>query len=302
MSMKVYNAFRVKDPDPKKLWPLLWKIRNKAEALVVAALKAHYWDLVRKMDTETKEYLEARGKLADTREASFRLAHARDNVRKAYKENSTSAQRDRYSLDVTVAVYPYRGEVYLRTFVESISIVGHVLDFVPKMRELEDYHYQNQTDRPEEVSAKDWRQRRRVWDGITSAYQDIGSHVALEVFSWGSFYRLDPWLNMATEWSANQPELPIREEVWAEELRKLKALEGVEITAREGRIRGGKRFSVFKEIDGKWTSIIDAKARRHKTLNRAADHVWFKHQPAETQEYVNRMIAEAKERRRAAKK
>lgn len=294
MSMKVYNAFRIKNPDD--MWPLLWKIRDTAEVNIRQALRDHYWHLVRTMDPDSDEYLKKREKDPDRNEVSFRLGLARDKVRDAYKENTVRSERDTYTLDVPVAVYPHNGQVYLRTFVESISVVGSALDFVRTMPELEDYHYQNQTDKPDEVPTKEWKIRRRVWDEISKSQQGVGNHITLDILSWASFWRFDPWLDLAKEWRDNPPELPIREEIWAEKLRKLESLKGVDIFARKGIIQGFDHFLILHEKD-RWTSLVKNNERQHATLNRAADYVWFEYLPELTKNMARRLSDDARERR-----
>lgn len=39
-----------------------------------------------------------------------------------------------------------------------------LIDTVVKLLDLDDYHYQNQTDRPESVSSRAWNNRAKVWD------------------------------------------------------------------------------------------------------------------------------------------
>lgn len=295
MSMKVYNAFRVKRP--QDLWSLLWKIQAQAESSIREALRQHYWEIVSRMDPETPEYMEAKLKGEYPSEVAFRLSQARTLIREGYKKNSAQPYRDTYSLDVAVAVYPYRGQVYLRTFTESASVVGKVLDFVPKMRGLEDYHYQNQTDHPEEVPAKDWDRRKRVWNGITKHQGGVGRYVVLEILNTSNLYQLDPGYDLGTEWRANPPKLPLREEIWADDLRKLVSLKGVEIQARKGRILAKGHFLITLE-HGEWFTILKGHRKKHPSLNHAAGYVHLEYQS----ESIKSMILHLKESHENAKK
>lgn len=300
MSTKIYNAFRVRNGKPQHLWPLLWKIQDQAEANIRTALREHYLTLVRQMDPDSPEYRAAKGKTSITEELAFRLRYARDLIRTGFKKNTTELSRDTYSLDVVIAVYPYRGRTYLRTFAESSSVVGTCLDFVPELAELEDFHYQNQSDPPENVLPKDWAARRRVWDGITK-YQDVGRYVTLEILNYGKFWKVDPFNDLAREWRASPPKLPSREEVWAEALGKLDSLKDAKFQVRKGLIRVPKKFSI-SEVRAEWVVVYQGQTLRYPTLNQAADYVHFEHLPTSTKEMVRHLMANAEEQARVTKK
>lgn len=295
MSMQVYNAYRIRDP--YKLWALVWKIRDTAQAKAIELLRAHYAKLVREMDTDDPAYKKARKKEDPAySEAGFRLGRARELIRAAYKANVTSMHWDTYTLDVCFCVYPYDGQFYLRTFCQAGSILADVFDFVPEMPELEDFHYQNSTDRPKKVSERQWKNRRRVWDSISKAYNDIGNHVTVDVVSWHGFYRIDPWLKLVKEWQANPPDLPSREEIWALKIGRQESID--DISFKKGLIEANKgTVRVFKK-GRKWISSIKGVEKVHKTLNHAADHVWFEHLPERERELVLRMIENAQARGR----
>jgi hypothetical protein len=300
MSTKVYNAFKVKDP--ANLWRLIDKIFHKGRANVDKTLREHYLQKVRHMDPSDKEYIEAWEK-SDSSEANFRLYRVHDKLRSRYKENTVRLEWDTYSLDCTVCIYPYRDQFYLRTFCEGGSIFRNVLDFVKKLPELEDFHYQNQSDRPDDIPAKDWANRRRVWDGISKKNHDIGVHLDLEICSWGCFHLIDPWIHLAKEWVANPPVLPSREEVWAEILRK-NVPAFTKVTFEDGYIVAQPgNVEIRKGINAKfWVTYIEGKQKKHKDLNRAADYVSFEHQSESTKSVVRSLMAQAKEARAARRK
>lgn len=298
VSTKVYNAFKVKDP--AQLWKVLDKIFRKGRANVGKTLRAHYLHQVHHMVLD-KDYAAAWDQ-SDSPEANFRLHRVHDKIRARYKENTIKLEWDKYSLDCTVCVYPYRGQFYLRAFCEAGSIFRNVLDFVSKLPELEDFHYQNQSDRPEDIRAKDWANRRRVWDGISKKNHDIGVHLDLEICSWGSFYLIDPWVLMAREWMAHPPVLMSCEEAWADNWkRNAQTLHNIE--AGDGFIRAnGGKVSVVRNKDGTWQSSIEGQVKRHKDLNRAADYIEFEHQSESIKSMVRSMMAQAKEARSAKRK
>lgn len=293
MSTKIYNAFKVKNP--AQVWPLLWKIQKKAREDIVQLLREHYTHLVRTMDFEDPEYVKARAESSSGSEALFRLNRAKTLVHDRYKTNVTRMDWDTYSLDVAVAVYPHKGEYYIRTFCEGGSIFRDILDFVQTMPELMDFHYQNSTDKPKEVSAKEWAHRRSTWNRILKN-NPVGDHVVLDIFCWTNFYQIDPWLPLAHEWHKSPPRLPSREEVWAEALRKVSAF--TQVTFSAGRITATPDVSIVKS-GGLWISTIKGRKKKHKNLNVAGSHVEFEYLPESTKGLVRGLMAQAKADRRA---
>jgi hypothetical protein len=286
MSTKIYNAFKVKDPST--VWNLIWKVRDLAEANAIQALKNHYLKLVREMDPDKEDYQKERERDQERDEVFFRLGRAREIVRNGYRDNVRRPEREEYSLDVTLAIYPFDGEYYLRTFWEGISVLGEVFDFVAKMPELEDFHYQNQTDPPEEVSSEDWEKRERVWNAIIDAFHGIGNHVAVDVVSWEGFYRIDPWLTVAREWRDNPPVLPSREEVWSEKLNELRSITNVSFS--DGRIEINNGASLIFKKDEQWFSLVAGVEQAHPDLNHAGHHVYFEHMPELHKDMVRRLM------------
>jgi hypothetical protein len=55
-----------------------------------------------------------------------------------------------------------------------------LVDLLKQVPELVDFHYQNSTDRPDEISEKEWSHRREVWDRVLlSSKSSIPSEVGL---------------------------------------------------------------------------------------------------------------------------
>jgi hypothetical protein len=60
----------------------------------------------------------------------------------------------------SAVVYPYRSSLYVQFF----GVLRYMYPL--RVKGLVDYHYQNQCDKPDEVSNAEWRTRKRVWDAI----------------------------------------------------------------------------------------------------------------------------------------
>lgn len=80
-----------------------------------------------------------------------------------YKENVCSARRSPYDFDVKARVFfGTDGRLYLIPYADGK--IRSVWAFLETMEEFEDYHYQNQTDRPKSISRQAWNRRYKTWD------------------------------------------------------------------------------------------------------------------------------------------
>ncbi len=64
------------------------------------------------------------------------------------------------NLAASAVVYPHGNSVLVQFFGADDALLRRL---GPKFK---DYHYQNATDRPDGVTAREWTNRRRVWDAI----------------------------------------------------------------------------------------------------------------------------------------
>ena len=230
MSTKIYDAFRVRPA--VDIWAVLQDIQRRAEKNVVKRLRAFYIEEMEGIDPESPAYREARAKDPKGSEAGLRLRIVHDLVREGYRETSTRLQRSRYDLDVSVALTHHETGYYLRAFCDSFGIAGGSLDFLRRHPDLEDFHYQNQTDRPKPLTEGEWEERRKIWDEMMDKHGHLKCQLVLEVSSWQGFHRIDPWYELLQKFHDNPPVFPTREELVARVLRKLDAIETV--TAKPG--------------------------------------------------------------------
>ncbi len=215
MSFKVYNAYKlVSERDP---WQVLWEIQDRARNEVRKRLKAAYWDMMCDLDLESPEY--KRWLAQGDPDWKARLRAVRTTLHAEAKENATSSLRSTYDLDVNIAVSPYKGSVYLRAFCDGISIIGGSLNFLRKHPELKDFHYQNSTDRPKNVSAKEWKQREVVWEALCNPADDSIRHVTLDVCSYSYLWKVDPHVELGRKYQKTPPKFPSKTERRLEKLR-----------------------------------------------------------------------------------
>lgn len=66
-----------------------------------------------------------------------------------------------YHFELNLCLYPFEGKTYGVAF-GADRIIQLFLD----LPQIHDFHYQNQTDQPENISDEEWKERERVWDSV----------------------------------------------------------------------------------------------------------------------------------------
>ena len=77
-----------------------------------------------------------------------------------------------------VYIIPYKdGKVYGAWYYNNINSYKSLLEPY-----VEEYHYQNQADQPDEISDEEWDERKNIWDDIFSDYwsfPEVGYHYSI---------------------------------------------------------------------------------------------------------------------------
>lgn len=61
----------------------------------------------------------------------------------------------------SICVIPYKdGNIYGGLFCDNVNYKKYIEPYA------EEFHYQDQTDRPEEITEEEWENRRNIWDKI----------------------------------------------------------------------------------------------------------------------------------------
>lgn len=295
MSTKIYDAFRLKDRS--RVWRVIEDIRDRGEREVVDRLRKYYRAFVDNIDPEDEKYKAERAKDTERTEDAYpeyatRLHIAQTALREGFRKSLTSMQRDFFDPDVSIALTWHETGFYLRAFCDGVSLLGGALDFLKTHPDLEDFHYQNQADPPDDIDPEAYEARGRIWDemSVPPGSGILKNQLILEISSWGSFWRLDPWLDINREYQANPPKFPIREELFARRLRQLDAM--AQITAERGRLTGTTTAGVIVSITkGRkvWTSRVGPSVEKHATIEHAVNWVEYLHLP----EYLQRRVDEA---------
>jgi hypothetical protein len=116
-------------------------------------------------------------------------------VVKAFKEPYESGNKtpfgkrfDRYGWDRDVnencAIYVHKTGIYIQFFING--------DFtsIYKSKKLTDFHYQDQSDIPEDITEKEYNKRRKIWDGIFKNYDSTPDDAGL-LYNFHTFRNLE---------------------------------------------------------------------------------------------------------------
>jgi hypothetical protein len=177
-----------------RLWEIVRDIRLKGQENVKQRMREVLEGMMPAVDARKKNY-RARIKKGYSDQLA-RLFVAGEVFRKEYRRAANDALRDIFDFDCSVGFRSWKGQVYLIPYAGD-GVYG-VLDFLGELSYLEDFHYQNQTDRPDGVSSRDWKKRERVWDGVIDSdrWQDL---LVLEICRYEFMYLLFPEGEMARE-------------------------------------------------------------------------------------------------------
>ncbi|MBO5435375.1 hypothetical protein J6A31_06125 [bacterium] len=119
------------------------------------------------------------------------------NISFAEKENLRSGiAYDEYDFKSEIVIFPLKNRVLMMIFGNKLQNFFSTLITEPEYQSLcekynlRDYHYQNQTDRPENISAQTWAARGRVWNKLmkTGVPAEDGMNITLTNFE--SMYRI----------------------------------------------------------------------------------------------------------------
>jgi len=191
VSTKIYTAYALRDR--RQLWPVCRKIRERCEEIVrkelariFRALMADAADQLGKPDDPFKKHRHS--------DCSLSPLDASHWVQDMYGIQLTRDERSPFDLTVCVAVREARdGRILMIPYPGSGYLAGS-LDFMRRMPELRDYHYQNSSDRPRHVSAREWTERCRTWEPLLGEWRHM---LALEIVSYNGWYDVSPGWEMA---------------------------------------------------------------------------------------------------------
>ncbi len=152
MSTKIYDAYKVGTTDLNKIWEALVKLR-------VAYCK-HKIDSILERVKEDANFIGlsfALAGISPTEPGGKSFLDIEKLCDEAKEKNSWSE----FNLHASTVLYthPQVGMV-----LQFFGVPGKLLEPIKESLNLVDYHYQNQTDQPEDIFDEKWDQRRKDWD------------------------------------------------------------------------------------------------------------------------------------------
>lgn len=200
MSIKVWTAYRTKPG--VDIAQLVHDIRVKAHKNMAKLLVAEYKRLVSGAanDKQFRDVIFNTLGMPIKPDSRVSFSNISQYVRKMYGDQLNKSSKDWFDLDTAVVfrkvgnrwiLVPYPGSGFLRTS----------LDFLKRDKRLDDYHYQDQSDKSAKCSDKAWKARGKVWDKLLDLDGPglFWDKLALELMSFTGFYAVDPWLYLARE-------------------------------------------------------------------------------------------------------
>lgn len=198
MSTKIWEAYKV--VDNKTLWPLVHDIRVKGTKAATNCVKKMFNLCLSGVDTDSAAYkakLEAHK--GDEYLAKLDIAH--NAIREGYKASVVSPYRDIFDFNLSIGIrqFTYRRKSGLYIIPYAGCGMKGALDFLKKDSRLVDFHYQNQTDRPKNISNKEWDHRAKIWNGMMEAsqWEDV---LVLELCAFDMFYQVNPFFSLYSDY------------------------------------------------------------------------------------------------------
>ena len=176
MSTKIYDAFKFdKQYSVLEIGQLADKWRKDIAAIAeqkYAALYVkqliYYYDLYKIRGVEFIEQLVTKSE--ESGKETYATRMLKDMAANGYKylllhidrylrENIKTDEFLQYDFRCKMTIHPLPRKTLCMVFAGR-----EFYDYLENQPELEDYHYQNQTDKPDEISSRAWSKRRDDWD------------------------------------------------------------------------------------------------------------------------------------------
>lgn len=78
------------------------------------------------------------------------------------QESTRRGENSPFNIEMSACIYFDQGKIYVQFF----GLDRGFQRLIDSRLWLSDFHYQNQTDRAEDVSEEDWNRREQIWDDI----------------------------------------------------------------------------------------------------------------------------------------
>lgn len=155
MSTKIYNGFKLKITDIFELHEKMNELRAEFKPMVKSKMVDFFVDIVaHSIDHNT---LHPSGNSFSPYQLAFNKFNEQQEEVRTRRFNDSFVD---YSF--ALCIFPFEGNFYGMYYTNQ-------QDFAEIWKDkpyVEDFHYQNQSDQPEEISEEEWNERERIWNGI----------------------------------------------------------------------------------------------------------------------------------------
>lgn len=197
MSTKIYAAYKLKNP--LKFTDVvddLYKIAiKKWEKRIIDLLH----EAMKDVKDDNEDYLKSREQYYNQSEEFCKAEVACDFVQNGYRAQKNSPYRDLFDFDAWITFYWYDGEIYL--IPRCDMAMRDLFNFLMRHRELQDFRYWNNTDKPSHIRVKEWKHRQDIWDLIFPYSGEIPPNLRLGICEPDYFWRIFPHLKFLRKYS-----------------------------------------------------------------------------------------------------
>ena len=183
MSTKIHTAWAIKPKlDP---WDVCMALRKTAAKSAARVLTTLYDDMVKRSDyylspTELKTFGTAKD-----------FFHASDIAYRLYREQRGNPEKNFWDFDCSFTLRRADTGRWLIIPYPGSGVLAGSLSFMRKHKALVDYHYQNQADRPANITARQWDERARTWEPLLGDKR-WGDRFNIDVMTVDEFFSVCP--------------------------------------------------------------------------------------------------------------
>lgn len=181
MSTKIYNAYRVNDGKLGTVFSIKRELEILYERHVLKTIDSIPNDLRVKDITlcNVTEYVKS---LFDNKIKELDSVDMKFIINAVMDRNARS---ERLNFRSSMVLYHHRKNIYIQFFGIDFDSGRDYIAGLEKNGILSDFHYQNQTDTPENIIEEEYKKRRVVWDEIfEAADSDTPGEVGLSYDFW----------------------------------------------------------------------------------------------------------------------
>lgn len=165
MSTKIYNGYRLKgNPSLLEVHEFCLKLKNKIKPLAEKTFKRHLINEMMDVYDKNQFGIYDQAMYFVNKESNSLFWGIDKFLRSKMDHIKVSQHRDpAYDYEFSISIHPHKnGSTLLMLFTERSELTKAF----NKMKEVEEYHYQDQSDKPKNISDKKWEKRGNEWNDV----------------------------------------------------------------------------------------------------------------------------------------